>query len=176
MRSNLYLKVFVAALALGGLPLAVVAKTKAVAKSPTEILAEAPMKDWREIAPDDIVITTLSDGTSFVYELASDIAPRHVANIKKMIRSGFFDKAAIIRVQDNYVVQWGYADDRAPPSEVEKTVPAEYEWAIKSKPFKAIQYRDSFGVAAGYTGTWPSAHDGKKRLAHPLLRHDRCGA
>ena len=36
-----------------------------------------------------------------------EIQPNHAANIRTLAREKYFDGLAIIRVQDNYVTQWG---------------------------------------------------------------------
>jgi len=43
-----------------------------------------------------------------VIELAPEFAPNHVANIKTLAHEKYWDGLAIIRVDDNYVVQWAY--------------------------------------------------------------------
>src|SRR4029079_4199394 len=50
-----------------------------------------------------------------VIALAPAYAPNHVANIKALAREGYYDGLAIVRSQDNYVVQWGdpNGDDEA---------------------------------------------------------------
>ena len=49
-----------------------------------------------------------------IIELAPRFAPQHVANIKQLVAEKFFDGLAVVRVQDNFVAQWGDADKTAP--------------------------------------------------------------
>ncbi len=47
-------------------------------------------------------------------DLAPAFAPNHVANVKALARERYFDGLAIVRVQDNYVVQWAVPNDEKP--------------------------------------------------------------
>src|SRR5260370_36478233 len=78
-----------------------------------EVLAAASPADWRPLDPDNTLYVELPDGR-VVIELTPRVAPLHVANIKTLARARYFDGLSIIRVQDNYVVQWGDPDNRHP--------------------------------------------------------------
>jgi len=69
------------------------------------VLDASQDSDWRSLDPDNTLYMQLSDGL-VVFELAADFAPTHIANIRKLVASRYFDGLAIIRSQDNYVVQW----------------------------------------------------------------------
>ena len=62
-----------------------------------------------------------------VIELAPQFAPSHVANILALVREQYFDGLAIMRVQDNYVVQWGDADGKRPLRTAKKTLAPEFD-------------------------------------------------
>src|SRR5471032_2334593 len=51
-----------------------------------------------------------------VIELAPAFAPQTVANIETLVREHYFDGLAEIRSQDNFVAQWGDADEVHPKS------------------------------------------------------------
>ena len=76
-----------------------------------DLLAASPAKDWRVPDPEDTLYMDLARGR-VVIELASRVAPQHVANIRALARMHYFDGLAIVRVQDNYVVQWDDPDHR----------------------------------------------------------------
>jgi hypothetical protein len=78
-----------------------------------DLLAGSPAGDWRAPNPDDTLYVELARGR-VVIELATQEAPQHVANLKTLVRNHYFDGLAIIRVQDNYVVQWADPDHRRP--------------------------------------------------------------
>ena len=49
-------------------------------------------------------------------------APHHVANVTALARGGYFDGLAIVRAQDNYVVQWADPDAKKPVGAAQRTV------------------------------------------------------
>ncbi|ESQ93264.1 peptidylprolyl isomerase [Asticcacaulis sp. AC460] len=130
--------------------------------SPQDILDRSGAASWRNIPAEDLVVMTLADGGQVIYQLAPDFAPVHVANIRQLVRSGYFDGAVILRVQDNYVVQWGRPDeDPTKPAGIDETPPAEYEWPLKGQKFKPLPWRDAYAKQAGHIASWPVASDGK---------------
>ena len=78
-----------------------------------DLLAGSPAADWRVPDPEDTLYMDLARGR-VVIELASRVAPQHVANIRALARAHYFDGLAIVRVQDNYVVQWDDPDHHRP--------------------------------------------------------------
>ena len=139
-------------------------------KTPSEIVAGAPRGDWREIPADDLLVFELQDGKKVVMQLAPQFAPVHVANIRALARGGWWNGAAISRVQDNYVVQWGNNEsDKAFPPGVVAKPPAEYHRARKGLPITPLGSPDAYAPAAGFAGGWPVAYDPKAvtaNLAH----------
>src|SRR5262245_48089512 len=98
-------------------------------KSMSDLLAATKPADWRPLDPENTIYLELASGR-VVIELAPAFAPNHVANVKALAREGYFDGLAIIRSQDNYVVQWGdpHADDakKKPIRKAKATLPAEF--------------------------------------------------
>jgi peptidylprolyl isomerase len=130
-------------------------------KAPSEIIAQAPVSAWQEIDADDIIIFTLKDNSQFIMQIADDIAPVHGANVKKLVRANWFEKTSVVRVQDNYVVQWGAPENTPLPDNIITKPPAEYEFS-KPKNFKQINYRDAYAMQIGYVNSWPVASNGKQ--------------
>ena len=71
-----------------------------------QLLATAKPDDWRSLDLDSTLYMDLPTGR-VVIELSAAYAPAHVANIRALVREGYFDGLAILRSQDNYGVQWG---------------------------------------------------------------------
>src|SRR3954463_10757874 len=86
-------------------------------KAPTmaAVLAASKPSDWRPLDPENTLYLELASGR-VVIELAPNFAPQHVANVKALAREHYYDGLAIIRSQDNYVVQWGDPDAEKPAS------------------------------------------------------------
>src|SRR5688500_10250130 len=85
-------------------------------KTPGEVLAAAPASAWNTIPAEDLMVIDLANGSRAVIQLAPAFAPVHVDNMRAFARSGWWNggKAAIYRVQDNYVVQWGRNETEDP--------------------------------------------------------------
>jgi peptidylprolyl isomerase len=137
---------------------------------PSQVIASAPAEAWRPIAPENLLLMELGDGSRVAIELAPQFAPVHVANIRAFARSGWWDDASIYRVQDNYVVQWGVGDsDKGLPQGVAAAPPAEYDRAMAGLNIRALGYSDPYAPSAGYSEGWPVGYDpqaGRAWLAH----------
>jgi len=138
------------------------------------VLEAATAADWRKPDPDNTLYLELASGR-VVIELAPDFAPRHVANLKALARAKYFDSLAIVRVQENYVVQWadpnaGDIDKRKSTGELPRTLPAEFAREIKAAPgFTALPDGDVYAPEVGFMLGFPAARDpkiGKTWLAH----------
>jgi len=148
---------------------------KLIAKplSSADVLAASKPGDWRDVAPESAILMDLQAGegqkAQILIELASDFAPRHSANIRQLARAGYFDGLAVIRVQDNYVTQWGdpSEDDskaKAKPADLPK-VPAEFDRPLKGLAFNALMDDDLWAPKVGFVQGWPVAADPKKGRA-----------
>jgi len=148
----------------------------APAKPPTyaEVLAAATPGDWRPVDPEDTLYLELAAGR-VVIELAPAFAPQHVANVKALVREGYFDGLAIVRSQDNYVVQWGDPDagdeqKRRPIRKGQRTLPAEFSRALGPElPFTRLPDMDGYAPEVGFSNAFPAARDpktGRAWLAH----------
>jgi peptidylprolyl isomerase len=92
------------------LPLLLLALTAAAPPArptPTDIVTAAPASAWRTIPAEDLLVMNLEGGARVVIQLAPAFAPVHVSNIRKFATANYWQGAAVYRVQDNYVAQWG---------------------------------------------------------------------
>jgi peptidylprolyl isomerase len=139
-----------------------------------EVLSNSTPADWRSLDPENTLYMELASGR-VVIELAPAFAPNHVANVKALAREHYYDGLAIVRVQDNYVVQW--ADPNAEKPELARkiqharaTLPAEFDRAYDSKlPFTPLPDKDVYAPEVGFSGGFPVArdrHSGKMWLVH----------
>lgn len=135
-----------------------------------EIMAAIPESDWVALDPENTIYIELPNGR-VVIELAPRYAPNHVANIKALAREGYFDGAAIVRVQENYVAQWARTPED--PREIrtgQATLPAEFDRAFSPDlGFIALPDRDTYAEVVGFAGNFPAALDparGRTWLTH----------
>ena len=83
------------------------------APSPGEIVAAAPASEWLAIAPEDLLVMTLAaDARGNPREVVIQLMPPPfsqgwIDNIRTLARAHWYDGISVVRVQDNYVVQWG---------------------------------------------------------------------
>ncbi len=131
----------------------------AAAPTAPDIVRDAPPSAWRAVAPENLLVVDSARG-QVIIELASGFAPVHVASIRTLVRARRFDDGAVVRVQDNYVVQFAVKD--APPGSpaaTPLTLPPEYERpAGKITP---LPYPDAYADRAGWSGGWPVGSDGR---------------
>ena len=135
----------------------------AAVSSPSEIVAHAPQSAWRKVAPDRLLLMTTADGKRIMIELAPEFAPVHVANVVRLARAHAWDDGAVIRVQDNYVVQWRVRDEKAAlPHGFVEHPPAEYDRPVPGTGFRSLGYPDSYAPMAGIAAGWGVGSDGKR--------------
>lgn len=137
--------------------------------SMSDILAAAPASAWRPVDVANTLYMDLPAGR-VVIEMAPRFAPRHVENIKSLARSHYFDGLGVLRVQDNYVAQWGGADARHPiPAGMLKVAP-EFDSPLPAQlPFTRLPDGDVYAPEVGWSDGFPvarSAKLGRVWLAH----------
>jgi len=142
-----------------GLAGGAVAKPVAVA----DLLADSPTSDWRVPDPEDTLYMDLAQGR-VVIELASRVAPEHVANIRALARAHYFDGLAILRVQDNYVVQWADPQHhRSVPAGLRASV--EFTAAAGAEArFEPLPDRDVYAPQVGFLDGFPAGRDPSSHL------------
>ncbi|MES2885170.1 MAG: peptidylprolyl isomerase [Pseudomonadota bacterium] len=138
-------------------------------RSSAEVLAASSASDWRRIDDENLMMMNLPQGQVLI-ELAPSFAPRHVANIKTLVREKYFDGLAVMRVQDNYVTQWGDAEAKKPIKSAQKTLPAEFFRKLDDAlAFTPLGDADAYGSETGFSNGLPTVRDVKKGeawLAH----------
>ncbi len=145
------------------------AKPQAVAPpSAAELIAGSKPSDWRGLDDDNVLIMELASGRVII-ELNPDFAPKHVSNVKALARESYWDGLAIVRVQDNYVVQW--ADPNAEKPELrrklksaQQTLAPEFDRALDLKiPFTKLPDKDNYAPETGFSNGFAAARDPKAK-------------
>lgn len=146
-----------ALLAIGAL--ALTGAAPAPVRTMGEIVAASKPAEWRRLDPTQTLYLDLATGRVII-ELAPGYAPRHVANIVTLVRAGYFDGAAIIRSQDNYVVQWGQPDAKRSLGAAKRTLKAEFERAMTADlPMDRLPDPDTYAPVVGFSQGFPAAQD-----------------
>lgn len=146
----------------------------AKARTMQQVLETTTAADWRQPDPASTLYLDLASGRVII-ELAPGYAPLHASNIKTLVRGHYFDALAILRVQDNFVTQWGDPDagDAAKARSLaaaSKTLAPEFERAIDARlAFTRLPDGDVYAPEVGFSDGFPVARDpkaGKTWLAH----------
>lgn len=125
-----------------------------------DVIAGTTAADWRALDPRSTLYLELPAGR-VVIELAPQFAPRHVANIETLVREGYFDGLAIVRSQDNYVIQWADPDGKRSVGSAQKTLAAEFERPSRGIPFTPLTDPDTYAPEVGFLDEFPVARDPK---------------
>jgi peptidylprolyl isomerase len=136
-----------------------------------DVLAHSTASDWRALDPESTLYMELAGGR-VVIELAPAFAPIHVTNVKQLVRQHYFDGLKILRLQDNYVAQWGdpNEDHKRSTGSVAVTAPPEFLRPLRgSAAFRKLQDDDVYAPQVGFIDSWPVARDpakGQEWLTH----------
>jgi peptidylprolyl isomerase len=140
-------------------------------RTTADILREAPDSAWRRPDPDDVLAMTLPSGTVWI-ELAQRFAPHHAANIRTLVAQHYFDGLAVLRVQDNFVAQWGdpaaNEDDTSKARSLGAAAPKlqpEFSIADKGLKITRMKDRDVWAPVTGFVDGFPVAADPKTHRA-----------
>jgi peptidylprolyl isomerase len=132
--------------------------------SMASVMATLEESDWRQPDPANLLYMQLPQG-EVVIELAPDFAPANVANIKTLVKEEYFDGLAIIRSQDNYVVQWGdpAEEDQARPfGSASATAAPEFFRALDGLEVTRLDSRDAYADIVGFADGFPVGSDGER--------------
>jgi peptidylprolyl isomerase len=129
-----------------------------------QVLAGSKPQDWRSLDPENTLYLELPAGR-VVIELAPQFAPNHVKNIRTLVREHYFDGLPIVRVQDNFVVQWGDLEGKRPVGLAQRTLAPEFTRPLEGLPFQALPDPDTYAPEAGFAAGFPAARDPDTQLA-----------
>ena len=138
--------------------------------SMAELLSSASASEWRVIPADDLMYVDLPAGRVII-ELNPVYAPANAAAVRALVREGYFDGSLVVRVQDNYAVQWARAEnDQRAQAMSSKRLKPEFSRPIDLEvPFTRLAYPDTFAPEVGFSNGFPVARD--QKLGHTWLVH-----
>lgn len=140
--------------------------------APSEIVAAAKSVQWVVIAPTDLLVMDLAPDAKgkprrvIIQLMPPPYGQSWIGNIRKLAQAHWWDGTAVVRVQDNYVTQWGDPTEKKPLPQGLAAVPeSEYVTAIgkagASKIAKRIGSKpDAYAHAVGFDRGWPLASVG----------------
>ena len=143
--------------------------------TPSGVVAESPQSDWVEIKADDLLVMDLpaietikgpKQRRVVIQLMSAPFSQGWVGNIKKLAKAHWWDGTAIVRVQDNYVTQWGDpTEKKALPADLMTVPESAYNNALPAKSSQKAK-RDAYAGETGYAAGWSYASNGK--AAWPL--------
>jgi peptidylprolyl isomerase len=151
------------------------ANSMAAGKTMADVLAASKPSDWRQLDPQNTLYMDLPKGR-VVIELAPQFAPNHVANIRALARSKYFDGLAIVRSQENYVVQWGDPDANKPFGDAKKSLAPEFTRPAAGLEFTALRDPDTYAPQTGFVDGFPAARESAERAAWMIHCYGMVGA
>jgi peptidylprolyl isomerase len=134
------------------------ANSSAAGKSMADVLAASKPSDWRPLDPQNTMYMDLPTGR-VVIELAPQFAPNHIANIRTLARGKYFDGLAIVRSQENYVVQWGDPDAKKSFGEAKKSLAPEFTRPAAGLKFTVLPDPDTYAAQTGFVEGFPAARE-----------------
>jgi peptidylprolyl isomerase len=133
------------------------------AKPPTtaQVMESAIATDWRRPDPANTLYLELATGRVII-ELAPRFAPLHIANVKQLVTEKYFDRLSVIRLQDNYVAQWGDPDNAHPTESSLRKLPDEsvIAWG-KGLPLVKLPDPDTYAPESGWIDGLPAGVERK---------------
>ena len=138
-------------------------------RTTSEVIAATTAADWRGLDPENTLYLQLPQGR-VVIELAPAFAPQHAANLRALVRQKYFDGLAVIRSQDNFVVQRGDPDGKRSLGEARTKLPPEFTVRIApGLAFEPLPDKDGYAPEVGFSQGFPAARDkarGEAWLTH----------
>jgi peptidylprolyl isomerase len=149
--------------------------------TPASIVAAAKPAEWAAIDPADLLVMTLTPGANgeqrqvIVQLMPPPFSQGWIGNIRTLARAHWWDGTSVYRVVDNWVAQWGDADETKPLPEGVREVPeSEYVTPVRRDPAGVRDYVltpqraeivinrfiDSYAVT-GFVAGWPIGLDDK---------------
>ncbi len=155
----------VAAAALAAAAVAMSANSLSVKpRTMADVIAASKGSDWRSLDPQNTLYVELPAGR-VVIELDPTFAPNGVTNIRTLVREHYFDGLAVVRAQDNFVVEWNDPDNTRPLGSAEKILGAEFSRSSNELPFTPLPDPDTYAPEVGFVNGFPAARDTRTHLA-----------
>jgi peptidylprolyl isomerase len=147
----------------------------AAGRTMAEVLAASKPSDWRPLDPESTLYMDLPTGR-VVIELAPEFAPKHIANLRALARGKYFDGLAVMRSQDNYVVQWGDPSGKKPVGAAKRNLEAEFTRPATGLKFTALPDPDTYAAQTGFVAGFPAARESAKGSAWLVHCYGMVGA
>ena len=172
------MRLALAAAALLTLPVTALAQGAAEPPTPASVIAAAPASAWKPIDPADLLVMDLaSDASGKARRVVIQLIPPPfsegwTSNIRKLAKAHWWDGTSVYRVVDNWVAQWGDADETKPLPEGVVSPLDSYETGGVHRMIDAFAHgdflKDPYSPNAFILSGWPIASDDMRLSAWPI--------
>ncbi|MBI1393981.1 MAG: peptidylprolyl isomerase [Alphaproteobacteria bacterium] len=129
---------------------------KAPARTPFQIVGDAPETAWRRLDPENMLVMDLPSG-EIVIEMRPDLAPKHIEQIKTLVRQGFYDGLRFHRVIEGFMAQGGDPKGDGTGGSDLPDIPGEFVRDSSEIDNLTIVGRDRIAARIGFTRGLPIA-------------------
>ena len=166
------------AAALLALPVTALAQDAAEPPTPASVVAAAPASAWKPIDPADLLVMDLAPDASgkarrvVIQLIPPPFSEGWTSNIRKLAKAHWWDGTSVYRVVDNWVAQWGDADETKPLPEGVVSPLDSYETGGVHRMIDAFAHgdflKDPYSPNAFILSGWPIASDDMRLSAWPI--------
>ena len=146
--------------------------------TPASVIAAAPASDWKPIDPADLLVMDLAPDAAgkprrvIVQLIPPPFSEGWTSNIRKLAQAHWWDGTSVYRVVDNWVAQWGDADETKPLPEGVVSPLDSYETGGVHRMIDAFAHgdflKDPYSPNAFILSGWPIASDDMRLSAWPI--------
>ena len=172
------MRLALAAAALLTLPVTALAQGAAEPPTPASVVAAAPASAWKPIDPADLLVMDLAPDASgkarrvVIQLIPPPFSEGWTSNIRKLAQAHWWDGTSVYRVVDNWVAQWGDADETKPLPEGVVSPLDSYETGGVHRMIDAFAHgdflKDPYSPNAFILSGWPIASDDMRLSAWPI--------
>lgn len=132
------------------------AKDDKQVQRPSEYVVSAPEEAWRPVDPENMLLMDLPAGLVII-ELRPDFAPKHIEQIRKLVRAGFYNGLTFHRVIEGFVAQGGDPKGDGTGQSELPNIPGEFSRDAKDVSGFTVLGRDRIAARVGFIDGMPVA-------------------